>query len=155
MQDEFLKNALYESTNKPDKPVPGNADVSREYSPLVLAYIGDAVYEVFVRTLLVSNGNMPVNKLHRRSIGFVEAKAQSNIIQRISPRLTPEERDIVRRGRNAKSYTVPKNADLREYRQATGFEALVGFLYLKGDIKRLMEVMKMAVTEEDIREREE
>lgn len=116
-------------------------------APLVLAYIGDAVYEVFIRTLLISEGNVPVHKLHQRSINFVKAKAQSDIIHRIMEKLEPDELDIVRRGRNAKSGTIPKNADVTEYKYATGFESLIGYLYLKKRNERLMEVLNMAISE--------
>mgnify|MGYP004704077397 CR=1 FL=1 len=116
-------------------------------APLVLAYIGDAVYEVFIRTLLISEGNTPVHKLHKRSIEYVKAKAQSDIIHRIMEKLDPDELNIVRRGRNAKSGTIPKNADVTEYKYATGFESLIGYLYLKKDNDRLMEVLKMAISE--------
>jgi ribonuclease III family protein len=119
------------------------------YSPLVFAYIGDAVYEVFIRTLLVSHGNAPVNKLHRQSIGFVKAKAQSDTIHMLMETLSPEEQDIVRRGRNAKSGTIPKNADVTDYKYATGFESLLGYLYLKGDYSRLLELLKRSVARED------
>lgn len=115
--------------------------------PLVLAYIGDSVYEVFIRTLVVCEGNATVNRLHRRSTGFVKAKAQSDIVHRIMDFLTTEEQDIVRRGRNAKSGTIPKNADVTEYKYATGFESLIGYLYLKKDYERLIEIMKMSVEE--------
>lgn len=117
----------------------------REYSPLVLAYLGDTVYEVYIRTLLVSEGNAPVHKLHRRSTDFVKAKAQSDIIHKIIDTLSDEEREIVRRGRNAKSGTIPKNADVTEYKYATGFESLIGYLYLKKDYIRLMQILKEAV----------
>jgi len=113
--------------------------------PLVLAYIGDSVYEVFIRTLVVCEGNATVNRLHRRSTGFVKAKAQCDIVHRIMNLLSPEEQDIVRRGRNAKSGTIPKNADVTEYKYATGFESLIGYLYLKKDYNRLIEIMKMSV----------
>lgn len=116
-------------------------------APLVLAYVGDAVYEVFIRTLLVSEGNIPVHKLHKRSIEYVKAKAQSDIIHRIMEKLNPDEHDVVRRGRNAKSGTIPKNADVTEYKYATGFESLIGYLYLRKDYDRLMEVLKMAISE--------
>lgn len=119
-------------------------DIS-QISPLVLAYIGDSVYEVFIRTLVVCEGNASVNKLHRRSTGFVKAKAQSDIVHRIMEFLSSEEQDIVRRGRNAKSGTMPKNADVTEYKYATGFESLIGYLYLKKDFQRLVEVLKMSV----------
>jgi ribonuclease III family protein len=117
------------------------------FSPLVLAYAGDAVYELYIRTLLLSQGNAPVHKLHKRSVAFVKAKAQSEIIHRLMELLTPEEQDIVRRGRNAKSGTIPKNADVTEYKYATGFEALIGYLYLKGDFARLQELLKISVSQ--------
>ena len=122
-----------------------DAEASRSglntYSPLVLAYIGDAVYELFVRSLLVGRGNAPVNKLHRQSIAYVKAKAQSDTIHALMEDLSEEEQDVVRRGRNAKSGTIPKNADVTEYKYATGFEALLGYLYLKGDYSRLLEIL--------------
>ncbi|HOR85906.1 MAG TPA: ribonuclease III domain-containing protein [Bacillota bacterium] len=114
-------------------------------NPLVLAYVGDSVYCTFVRTLLVSGGHGQVAKLHKMSIEFVKAKAQADILGRINELLTPEEQDIVRRGRNTKSSTVPKNADILDYRYATGFEALIGFLYLTGQTDRLMEVINMII----------
>ncbi len=134
---DFFKNVLEEFEIK-------QKDIS-QIPPLVLAYIGDSVYEVFVRTLVVCEGNASVNKLHKRSTCFVKAKAQSDIVHRIMSSLTPEEQDIVRRGRNAKSGTIPKNADVTEYKYATGFESLIGYLYLKKDYERLIEVMKMSV----------
>lgn len=117
----------------------------RMLNPLVLAYVGDSVYDTFVRTLLVSGGYGHVAKLHKLSIGFVKAKAQADILARITEFFTPEEQDVVRRGRNTKSYTVPKNADMADYRHATGFEALIGYLYLTGQIERLMEIIKMII----------
>jgi len=126
----------------------GSLDVS-QYSPLVLAYIGDTVYEIYVRTLVVSRGNAPVHTLHKCSVKYVKAKSQSNIIHRIKDFLSREEQDIVRRGRNAKSGTVPKNADVKEYKYATGFESLLGYLYLKGNHQRLMQILKLAVMNVD------
>jgi ribonuclease-3 family protein len=114
-------------------------------NPLVLAYAGDSVYDTFVRTLLVSGGHGQVAKLHKMSIEFVKAKAQADILGEINELLTPEEQDIVRRGRNTKSSTMPKNADIIDYRYATGFEALIGYLYLTGQIDRLMEVVRMVI----------
>ena len=114
-------------------------------NPLVLAYAGDSVYDTFVRTLLVSGGHEQVAKLHKMSIEFVKAKAQADILGEINELLTPEEQDIVRRGRNTKSSTMPKNADIIDYRYATGFEALIGYLYLTGQIDRLMEVVRMVI----------
>ncbi|HOS69521.1 MAG TPA: Mini-ribonuclease 3 [Bacillota bacterium] len=114
-------------------------------NPLVLAYAGDSVYDTFVRTLLISGGHGQVAKLHKMSIEFVKAKAQADILGEINELLTPEEQDIVRRGRNTKSSTMPKNADMLDYRYATGFEALIGYLYLTGQIDRLMEVIRMVI----------
>lgn len=117
------------------------------FSPLALAYIGDAVFEVFIRTLVLSRGNSPVHKMHKLSTSYVKAKAQSDAVHRIMDSLSQEERDIVRRGRNAKSGTIPKNADVTEYKHATGFESLIGYLYLKKDYGRLNQVLKMSVQE--------
>ena len=136
MDENFLKAINIESDMK--------QSVLNSYSPLVLAYVGDAVYEVFIRTLIVADGNAPVNKLHKRSVGFVKAKAQSDTIHKLRDTLTPDEQDIVRRGRNAKSGTIPKNADVTEYKYATGFESLLGYLYLKKDYLRLLELLKMS-----------
>jgi ribonuclease III family protein len=120
-----------------------------QLSPLVLAYIGDTVYEVFIRTMLVSGGNVPVHQLHKRSIAYVKAKAQSDIVHSIMDNLAVEEQEIVRRGRNAKSGTIPKNADVTEYKYATGFESLIGYLYLKRRYERLMEVLNMSVAKKE------
>ena len=116
------------------------------YSPPALAYIGDAVYEVYVRTLILSGGNAPVRKLHTRSVGYVKAKAQSGILRKLMEELAPDELEVVRRGRNAKSGTIPKNVNLSEYKYATGFEALIGYLYLKKDYKRLLEILRLSVS---------
>ncbi len=115
------------------------------YSPLVLAYVGDAIFELYIRTLLVGKGNAPVHKLHRQSISFVKAKSQSDTIHRMLEGLSAEEQDVVRRGRNAKSGTIPKNADVTDYKYATGFETLLGYLYLKEDYPRLLELLKISV----------
>ena len=115
------------------------------YSPLVLAYIGDSVYEVFTRKKVLSeNPNLPAHKLHKENVKYVKAKAQSDAMEKIEPMLTEQELAIYKRGRNAKSATVPKNADLVEYRRATGFEALIGFLELSEQYERLTEIMETA-----------
>lgn len=115
------------------------------YSPLVLAYIGDAVYEVFTREkILKKHPDLPAHKLHKANVHLVRAKAQSNAMAEIEPILSEDELAIFKRGRNAKAGTVPKNADLVDYRRATGFEALIGYLHLKGDSKRLNEIMEIA-----------
>ncbi len=115
------------------------------YSPLVLAYIGDAVYEKFTREKLLSlNPDMPAHKLHIENVKYVKAHSQSNSVSFIEPILTEEEMAVFKRGRNAKSPTTPKNANLIDYRRATGFEALIGYIHLKGDEKRLGEIMEIA-----------
>ena len=116
-----------------------------EYSPLVLAYVGDAVFELFIRTKIVLQKKLSVHNLHLNSVQYVKAKAQCEIIKKIKPLLLNEELDIVRRGRNTKTGSVPKNTDISEYRYATGFEALIGFLYLKKDFKRLKEILEMCI----------
>lgn len=114
-------------------------------SPLSLAYIGDAVYELYVRTHIMKDENLPVNKLHKTATGYVKAKAQSDAIHNIESRLTEQEIAVFKRGRNAHSHTSAKNADIVDYRHATGFEALIGYLYMSGNKERLDEVLKMSV----------
>ena len=119
----------------------------REFSSLALAYIGDAVFEVFVRLTVMTNGNAPVNRLNKKARGMVNAKAQAEMYYRIRDALTEEEEGVFRRGRNAKSFTVPKNADLMDYRHATGLEALFGYLYLRGEKERAVELFRMGMAE--------
>lgn len=106
------------------------------YSPLVLAYLGDAVFELYVRTFLCRQ-NAPVHTLHKLATGYVKAKAQSEYMAVLEPLLTEQELSVYKRGRNAKSATVPKNASVTDYRRATGFEALVGYLYISDETDRL------------------
>ena len=114
---------------------------AKRLNPLQLALIGDGVYEVFIRTYILStNTNLSAHKIHKEAIIFVKAKGQSDIMH-----IVEEELYIYKRGRNAKSPTVPKNADVRDYRTATGFEALVGYLYLIGDKKRLEYIFNRAL----------
>ena len=101
------------------------------YSPLTLAYIGDDAYDLVIRTYLLGKGNMPVNKLNRMADGLVRAKAQSDMMDVIEPMLDEEEHAEYKRRRDAKSYTKAKNATVADYRRATGFEALMGYLYLQ------------------------
>lgn len=129
--------------------ISGQAKRPQEYSPLVLAYVGDAVYEAYVRTHLVKGGNIPVHRLHRMSTRLVSAKAQSDIVEALLAALDEEEIRIYKRGRNAKAATTPKNADLNDYRRATGFEALVGYLYLAGRFGRLEEILELAVNDRE------
>ena len=119
----------------------------RTYSPLTLAYIGDAIYELVIRTILVEKGNAQVNKLHQRASKLVKASAQSEIIEKLKPYLTEEEMGIFKRGRNAKSFTMAKNASMSDYRRATGFEALMGYLYLTEQWDRMLELIKIGLTE--------
>lgn len=114
---------------------------AKEYSPLALAYIGDAIYEVVIRTLVISMGNAPVNRYHQATKGFVQAGAQAKLYTHVEEILTPKEQDIFRRGRNAKSGSVAKNADIITYRHATGIETLIGYLYVDGQIDRILEII--------------
>lgn len=120
----------------------------RSYSPLTLAYIGDGVYELIIRTILVKKGNCPVNRLHKKASSLVKAAAQSAIIEKIEEELTQEEHDIYRRGRNAHSPTMAKHATMADYRRATGFEALMGYLYLKEDYERMITLVRKGIGEE-------
>lgn len=118
-----------------------------QYSSLALAYIGDGVYDLIIRTMVVEKGNARANLLHKTVSGMVKASAQAEIIKKIEPVLTEEEKGVYRRGRNAKSYTKAKNASLSDYRQATGFEALIGYLYLAHKMDRILELVKLGLQE--------
>ena len=120
----------------------------RTYSPLTLAYLGDAVYELIIRTILVKKGNCPVNELHRRASSLVKAAAQSAMIQKIEGVLSEEEHSVYKRGRNAHSATMAKNAKMSDYRRATGFEALIGYLYLKNEYMRINELIRIGIGED-------
>ena len=108
------------------------------YSPLALAYIGDAVYELIVRTMVISHGSIQVNKMHKKSASLVNAGTQAEMIRLMMEELTEEETAVYKRGRNAKSVTTAKHATVGDYRTATGFEALCGYLYLMGRLERLV-----------------
>lgn len=114
-------------------------------SPLSLAYIGDAVYELYVRTHIMKDENLPVNTLHKTATGYVKAKAQSDIIHHLENELTETELAVYKRGRNAHSHTSAKNADIVDYRHATGFEALIGYLYLSKSEQRLYYLLNKSV----------
>ena len=120
----------------------------RSYSPLTLAYIGDGVYELVIRTILVKKGNCPVNRIHKKASSLVKAGAQSAIMEVIEEKLTPEELSVYRRGRNAHSPTMAKHATMADYRRATGFEALMGYLYLKEDYTRMLTLIRMGIGED-------
>ena len=124
----------------------------KQYSPLTLAYIGDAAYELVVRTVLVSRANTQVNKLHHAASNLVKAETQSRMIDVLEPHFTPEEEHIYKRGRNAKSYTSAKNASITDYRRATGFEAVMGYLYLKGEFTRMLDLIKLGIAPEEAQE---
>ncbi len=112
-------------------------EIARQYSPLALAYLGDGVYELYVRTHVLRQGNCQNHKLHEKSKDFVSCAAQEKFLNLLLPELTEAEQEIVRRGRNAKSHSKPRNADYGTYHAATGFEALWGYLYLAGEEERL------------------
>ena len=118
---------------------------TREINVKTLAYIGDVVYELYIRKHVISSSHEQVNKLHKKTIKYVSAKAQAKIVDEILPCLSDEEKDILRRGRNAEANTVPKNTDVITYKIATGFEALIGFLYLNDNIKRLEEIIAKSI----------
>lgn len=115
------------------------------YSPLTLAYIGDDAYDLVIRTFLLSQGNMQVNKINKRANSIVKAETQSKMIGFIEPMLTDEELAVYKRGRNAKSATTAKNASVNDYRRATGFEALMGYLYLLGRYERMIELIRVSL----------
>lgn len=117
----------------------------RTYSPLTLAYIGDAVYDLVIRTVVVERANTSPNKLHHKTVGYVNAVVQARMVEALLEELTEEEKAVYRRGRNAKSYTKAKNATVIEYRKATGMEALCGYLYLIGKEERLLALVKRGI----------
>ena len=117
----------------------------RTYSPLTLAYIGDSIYDLVIRSILVNKGNTPVNKLHQRASQVVKAQTQAAMILALMDELTDEERDYYRRGRNSKPHTKAKNASTMDYLEATGFEAVMGYLYLTGDMDRICELVNRGI----------
>jgi len=112
------------------------------YSPLTLAYIGDGIYETIIRSLVVGHGNEQVNKLHKKSSSLVRAETQSKMIKLLIDELTEEEMQIFKRGRNVHSFTSAKNASAADYHMATGFEAVIGYLYMEGRTKRMFELIE-------------
>lgn len=134
--DELLEKILPENIKKQDINL---------ISPLVWAYVGDAVYELYIRSHLVNTTKLNPHKLHIESIKYVKAGAQSKILENIMPNLTEEEKDIVRRGRNVQNHHLPKNANVTEYMYSTAFEALIGYLYLTKQKDRLYDILKMCI----------
>lgn len=122
----------------------------RTYSPLTLAYIGDGIYDLIIRTVVVERANRSANELHKRTTKYVKAQAQAAMISALEEYLTEEEEAIYKRGRNAKSYTTAKNASMGDYRKATGFEALMGYLYLEDKMERALELVKTAIEKLDM-----
>lgn len=122
----------------------GSVDV-RAYSPLTLAYIGDAVYELVIRTVVVERANRAANELHKRTVKYVQAGVQAAMMEAVLPELTEDEVAVYKRGRNAKSHTSAKNASIQDYRKATGFEALMGYLYLLGQTDRMLYLIQSGV----------
>ena len=122
----------------------GEVDV-RTYSPLALAYIGDGIFDLVIRTVIVGKGNTKASQLHYQTSHIVKAETQAKIIEALENDLTEEEADVYRRGRNAKSPTMAKNAKMVDYRKATGFEALMGYLYLNDEFPRVLELTKLGL----------
>lgn len=122
----------------------GEIDI-RTYSPLTLAYIGDAVFEIIVRTLIVEKGQRAANTLHKHTTKIVCAQTQAKMIDAVYEYLTEEEQDIYRRGKNTKLHSTARNASLADYRRATGFEALCGYLFLKDDTRRITQLVSQAI----------
>ncbi len=114
----------------------------KTYSPLTLAYIGDGIYDLIIRTMLVEKGNSQVNKLHHKASSLVKAAAQKDLLHAIQDNLTEEELGVFKRGRNAKSVTTAKNASVTDYRIATGFEAMIGYLYMTEQMERILCLVK-------------
>ena len=119
-----------------------------QYSPLVLAYLGDAVFELYIRAMLVGRSNTSVNKLHRLARENVSAGAQAGMYHRLIDELTEEEQNVLKRGRNAKTHTL-RNASVNDYRHATGLEALFGYLYLKDNHERALWLFERCINEND------
>ena len=117
----------------------------KEYSPLTLAYIGDCIYDLIIKSLVINEGNRQVQKLHQKTSSYVQASAQSKMMRTMQEHLTEEEHAVYKRGRNAKSVSPAKNQSITDYRRATGFEALLGYLYLKKEWKRMLELVKIGL----------
>ena len=137
MQEDFL-NLLKEEFTLPDVDV-------RTYSPLALAYIGDGIFDIIIRTIIVGQGNSGSHDLHVQVSKYVNAGAQANMIETLLPELDEEEIAVYKRGRNAKTATTAKNATIQDYRKATGFEALIGYLYLQARMERIIDLLKIGL----------
>lgn len=125
---------------------PGKRQMLESYSPLTLAYIGDAIYDLVIRTVVVGRANRPANILHHITVKYVSAGAQARIVTALQERFTKEEQEVYRRGKNAKPHTTAKNASPGDYRKATGFEAVLGWLYLKNEMERVLELVREGIS---------
>ena len=123
-------------------------DEINQMSPLTWAYVGDSVYELYIRNHLVNTTNQKPQKLHLNAIKYVKAKAQADILKRITDYLTEEEKEIVRRTRNTENHHLPKNANVQDYMYATAFEGLIGYLYLTKQEERLKDVLSHVINNE-------
>jgi ribonuclease-3 family protein len=146
MEESIVKNVDDKLTEDLTACIRNNLQLEaldpKQLSPLVLAYIGDSIYDLVIRTYLLSKGNMPVNQINRHACKLVKAEAQSTMIGILESQLSDQEEAVYKRGRNAKSYTSAKNASIGDYRRATGFEALMGYLYLSGRYDRMTQLIK-------------
>lgn len=118
---------------------------ARIYSPLALAYIGDCIFDLVIKSLILNEGNKPVQKLHKETSRYVQASSQSKMMRRLQEELTEEEHQIYKRGRNSKTVSPAKNQTVTDYRRATGFEALIGYLYLNREYRRMLELVKLGI----------
>ncbi len=142
---------MEKSLNQQIKETFAIADVDiRTYSPLTLAYIGDGIFDVVIRSIVVGRGNTPVNQLHHKTSHIVKAHSQAMMAEVLLDEMADTEKDIYRRGRNAKSHTMAKNATVMDYRSATGFEALMGYLYLTDEMDRILELISIALERCDL-----
>lgn len=144
--EKSIENSVDMGSDSYMREVFGMQEVDiREYSPLTLAYIGDSIYDLIIKSLVINAGNKQVQKLHQETSSLVQASAQSKMMRTLQDILTEEEHAIYKRGRNAKSVSPAKNQSITDYRRATGFEALMGYLYLKKDMKRLIDLVKIGL----------
>ncbi len=138
-----MENLLKNSIKKDEKEI-------NLMSPLVWAYIGDAVYELYIRNYLVNTTNLNPHNLHISSIKYVKAEAQAKILENMMDDLTEEEKEIVRRARNTKNHHLPKNANVTQYMYSTAFEGLIGYLYLTKKYERLDEILKKCIDNSEV-----
>lgn len=143
--EESIKDTDLSLLSQIHKEFGGCKTELRTYSPLTFAYIGDAVFEIIIRTLIVEKGQRAANMLHKHTIQIVCAQTQARMAEAVEPLMAEKERDIYRRGKNTKTNSSAKNASLSDYRKATGFEALCGYLFLNGETARIVELVKAAL----------